>query len=106
MCGTAHSAVSSRARGTLPRVFQIAAERSRLLVPIEVTLAIQLPDLSDRPHAGQVADRLAQLGGKVIGWTPENRDTPARATFKFETEAQCVLFLKVALDIPGVAVAT
>ena len=73
---------------------------------IEVTLAIQLDGLSDRTHAGRlVVERLSQLGGKLIDWTPENHST-ARATFEFETEAQCVLFLKVALDIPGVEVAT
>ena len=74
---------------------------------IEVTLAIQIPKLSDTVDPGRlVAERLAQLGGKLIGWTPENRDTPGRATFKFETEARCVLFLHVALDIPGVSLAT
>ena len=75
-------------------------------VTIEVTLAIQLPDLSDRLHAGHVADRLAQLGGKVVAWTPESNGTPARARFTFETAAQCRNFLVVALDVPGVSLET
>ena len=73
---------------------------------IEVTLAIQLPDLSDRIHAGHVADRLSALGGKLLGWTPESTGVPARARFGFQTEAQRALLLKVALDIPGGTVAT
>ena len=72
---------------------------------VEVTLAIRLPALSDRIDAGLVVERLSKLGGELTGWTPESNGAPSRATFTFETEAQCVRFLNVALDIPGVAVA-
>ena len=72
-------------------------------VATEVTLAIQIPFLSDRIRAGLVADRLAQLGAKSVSWTAESHDVPGRATFKFENEARCDAFLAVALDIPGVS---
>ena len=81
VCAVQHIAQSRVARVAHALVFCRSPQNDpKGLVPIEVTLAIQLPDLSDRLHAGQVVDRLAQLGGKLIGWTPENRDTSARAT--------------------------
>ena len=72
---------------------------------IEVTLAIQLPDLPHCSDAGLVAERLSQFGGELTGWTRENNGAPARATFGFETEARCYSFLAIALDIPGVSLA-
>jgi len=84
---------------------QVAGERSQgYTVTLEVTLAVRVPQTSDRLDPHRVVHRLSLHGGELSAWTQETNGNPARATFKFETQARRDSFLAVVLDIPGVSV--
>ena len=72
---------------------------------IEVSLAIDSAVLIGE-HTTTVADRLVQLGGPIVAWTPDMSGAPARAIFRFQNPARCDKFVADALAITGVAIAT
>jgi hypothetical protein len=68
----------------------------------EVMLAID-PATSGDQAATTVADRLVELGGPMVSWTPELNGAPAKATFRFQNQARCDKFLADALAVAGVS---
>ena len=73
---------------------------------IEVTLAIDSTVLIGELATTTVADRLVQLGGPIVAWTPDMSGAPARAIFRFKNPARCDQFVADALASEGVAIAT
>ncbi len=71
----------------------------------EVMLAIDPAALTMDQTAATVAHRLVEVGGLMVGWTPELNGAPAKAKFKFQNQARCDKFLADALAIDGVSLA-
>ena len=70
---------------------------------IEIMLAIDPAALSGEQTATTVAQRLWELGGLMVGWTPELNGATAKAKFKFGDQAHCDKFLADALAIDGIS---
>lgn len=73
---------------------------------VEVTLAIEPASRTDGDKSVIIAADLVKLGGSMVSWSPEMNGVPARARFKFETEADKERFVAEALELRGVSVAT
>jgi hypothetical protein len=72
-------------------------------VTIDVTLAIRRADpASGRTTVATVA-ALANFGGRLVSWTPDLNDTPAKARFVFATEAARDEFVAAATAIAGIS---
>jgi hypothetical protein len=70
---------------------------------IEVTLAISLGDLPAGQTTETTARFVADLGGRLVSWTPELNGAPAKAKFIFATEAGRDQFVAAALALAGIS---
>ena len=70
---------------------------------VEVTLAIALDGSGETP--AMIAVRLVERGGPMCSWQPELNGAPAKARFKFESEAARDRFLAYVSEIPRVSIA-
>jgi hypothetical protein len=69
---------------------------------LDVALAIA-PPVDEGQTPTMVADRLVQLGGPMVSWTPDMNGSPAKARFKFKNQARRDRFVADALAVRGVA---
>jgi hypothetical protein len=75
-------------------------------VTIAITLAIDPSSVERGVTTATLAARLVNLGSALFSWTPELAGVPAKARFKFESEAARDRFALRALRIPGVSLVT
>ena len=98
--------INRNIRATPERILQnllIQSSRDVTHVTIDVTLAIcRTNPASGRTTAATIA-ALANLGGRLVSWTPELNDAPAKARFVFATEAARDEFVAAATVIAGIS---
>ena len=70
---------------------------------IDVTLAICQADLPSGRTVATTVDAIAKLGGRLVSWTPDLNEFPAKARFVFTTEAARDEFVAAATAITGVS---
>ena len=86
---------------------KIAAERSGAQVKIELTLAIEPVPAGTGLSTATVCARLANLDdGRLVAWSPDMNDAPARATFVFQSQAARDRFVAGALAMNRVSLWT
>lgn len=72
---------------------------------LEATVAIEPRGQLEGDETALIAATLVKMGGPMISWSPEMNGAPAKAVFRFGTEAARERFLAEALALPGVTLA-